>query len=79
MSILDSLLRNGLEGHWVESPTGFMVPKAVRNVDSIYMHPEKLYSHSEYEERQNALNKIRLDTITKYSDGMHADIKNVFC
>ncbi len=78
MNILDSLIRGGLESHWIDSITGFQVPKAVREVDSIYMHPEKLYSHQEFEERQNALNKIRRETIGKYADGLHPDIKNVF-
>ncbi|MBI4267381.1 MAG: phosphoenolpyruvate carboxykinase (ATP), partial [Chloroflexi bacterium] len=43
IGILDSLLRGGLED-WVDSPTGFNVPRAIRVVDDIFLHPEKLYS-----------------------------------
>jgi phosphoenolpyruvate carboxykinase (ATP) len=38
MGILDSLVRGGLED-WEDSPTGFKVPKAIRVVDDIYVHP----------------------------------------
>lgn len=62
MGILDSLLRRGLED-WVDSPTGFKVPKAVRTVDSILMHPEKLYSKNEFEAKQEELRKIRYETL----------------
>jgi len=65
IGILDSVLRGGLED-WVESPTGLMVPKSVRLVDSILMHPEKLYSSSEFEERQRELHKQRAETLEKY-------------
>ncbi len=79
MSILDSLIRKGLDQNWVRSETGFMVPKAIRDVDPIYMHPERLYSHSEFEERQKALNEIRCSVIEKYDNGkLHPDIKGIF-
>jgi len=76
MSILDSLLRGGLED-WIDSSTGFKIPKSVRNVDDIYFHPEKLYPVSEFEEKQNKLNEIRRKTIERI-EGLHPDIKNVF-
>ena len=77
MGILDSLLRGGLED-WVDSPTGFQVPKAIRVVDDIYLHPEKLYSHDEFEEKQRELNKLRYEAVEKVGANLHADIKGVF-
>jgi len=77
MGILDSLLRGGLED-WIDSPTGFKVPAAIRAVDDILVHPERLYTHTEFEERQTALNQIRVEAVEKIGDKLHADIKNVF-
>jgi len=77
MAILDSLLRGGLED-WIDSPTGFKVPKAIRMVDDIYLHPEKLYSRAEFEERQKELNKFRREAIQKIGDALHPNIKAVF-
>ena len=77
LAILDSLLRGGLE-NWVDSPTGFEVPLSIRNLDDIYLHPEKLYSRAEFEERQKELNKIRCEAIEKLGDSLHPNIKNVF-
>jgi len=77
MAILDSLLRGGFED-WIDSPTGFKVPRAIRLVDDIYVHPEKLYSRAEFEEKQGELNKIRYETVEKIGSGLHPDIRNVF-
>jgi len=77
MGILDSLLRGGLED-WIDSPTGFKVPKAIRTVDDIYLHPEKLYSRAEFEERQKELNKLRRESLEKIGGALHPKIKNVF-
>ena len=77
MAILDSLLRGGLED-WIDSPTGFKVPRAIRLVDDIYMHPEKLYSRAEFEEKQRELNKIRCEAVEKIGRGLHPDIRNIF-
>ncbi|MFC1913148.1 phosphoenolpyruvate carboxykinase (ATP) [Chloroflexota bacterium] len=77
MGILDSLLRGGLED-WVDSPIGFQVPKAIRVVDDIYLHPEKLYSHDEFEVKQKELNKLRYEALEKVGASLHADIKGVF-
>ena len=77
MTILDSLLREGLED-WVDSPTGFEVPKAVRYLDDIYLHPEKLYSSSEFEEKQRELDKIRYESVEKLGDSLHPGIRKVF-
>jgi ATP-dependent phosphoenolpyruvate carboxykinase len=77
MAILDSLLRGGLED-WVDSPTGFKVPVAIRYVDDIYLHPEKLYSRTEFGERQRELNKFRYESVKKLGDSLHTDIRKVF-
>ncbi len=77
MGILDSLLRGGLED-WVDSPTGFKVPKAIRTVDDIYLHPERLYLKEEFESKQKELNKIRQKAIRKIGSKLHPDIKKVF-
>ncbi|MDH4299659.1 MAG: phosphoenolpyruvate carboxykinase (ATP), partial [Dehalococcoidia bacterium] len=77
MAVLDSLLRGGLDD-WVDSPTGFKVPKAIRYVDDIYSHPEKLYSRTEFEEKQRELNKIRYESVKKLGDSLHRDVKRVF-
>ncbi len=77
LGILDSLLRGGLED-WVDSPTGLRVPAAVRAVDDIYFHPERLYSASEFEEGQQKLRKFRRTAIEKVGDGLHPDIRHIF-
>ncbi|MCK4953183.1 phosphoenolpyruvate carboxykinase (ATP) [Candidatus Bathyarchaeota archaeon] len=75
MGILDSLLRGGLED-WVDSPTGFKVPKAIRMVDNIYLHPEKLYSKAEFEEKQKEINKIRQKAIKEIGNKLHPNIQS---
>jgi phosphoenolpyruvate carboxykinase (ATP) len=77
IGILDSLLRGGLED-WIDSPTGFKVPRAIRTVDDIYLHPEKLYSRAEFEEKQNELNRIRYEAVEKMGSKLHPNIRNVF-
>jgi len=77
MAVLDSLLRGGLED-WVDSPTGFKVPKAIRYVDDIYLHPEKLYCRTEFEQKQRELNRIRYESVTKLGDSLHPDVRKVF-
>jgi len=77
MGILDSLLRGGLED-WVESPTGFKVPRAVRVVDDIFMHPERLFSRDEFEKGQKELNRIRCQALEKVGPSLNAVIRNVF-
>jgi phosphoenolpyruvate carboxykinase (ATP) len=77
INILDSLLREGFED-WIDSPTGFKVPKAIRMVDDIYLHPEKLYSKTEFEEKQKQLNRFRRTVIEKIGDSLHPEIKEVF-
>lgn len=77
MGILDSLIRGGLED-WVDSPTGFKVPGAIRVVDDIFLHPEKLYSRSVFEQKQKELNRIRYAAVEKIDKGLYPSIKEVF-
>ena len=77
MGILDSLLRGGLED-WIDSPTGFQVPKAIRVVDDICLHPEKLYTRQEFEEQQHQLNIARRQAVEKIGNNLNSDIRKVF-
>jgi phosphoenolpyruvate carboxykinase (ATP) len=77
MSILDSLCRGGLED-WVDSPSGFKVPTAIRNVDDIMVHPERLYSAAEFDAKQKELNKIRYEAIEKVGPNLNPKIKKIF-
>lgn len=77
MGILDSLLRGGLED-WVDSPSGFKVPAAIRAVDDIFVHPERLYSREEFEERQKELHRVRCEAVESVGGGLHPKIRNVF-
>ena len=77
MGILDSLLRGGLED-WKDSPTGFQIPAAIRVVDDIYVHPEKLYSTADFEEKQRELDTIRYEAVRELGDSLHPDIRAVF-
>jgi len=54
------------------------VPGAIRYVDDIYLHPEKLYSRTEFEENQRKLNKIRCESVKELGDSLHPDIREVF-
>jgi phosphoenolpyruvate carboxykinase (ATP) len=77
MGILDSLLRGGLSD-WIDSPTGFKVPKAIRNVDDFYLHPEKVYPEEEFFEKQKELNRIRNEAVEKIGGKLHPGIRRVF-
>ena len=80
LAILDSLLRGGLDNSddWVDSPTGFKVPRAVRLIDDFYWYPEKLYLKADFEEKQRELNRIRNEAIEKFGDKLHSDIRACF-
>ncbi|MHA2314912.1 MAG: phosphoenolpyruvate carboxykinase [Candidatus Hermodarchaeia archaeon] len=77
MTILDSLLRGGLED-WTDSPTGFQVPRSIRYVDDIYLRPEKLYSRTEFEEKQKELDKIRCESVKELGGSLHPHIRELF-
>lgn len=77
MSILDSLLRGGLED-WMDSPTGLQVPAAIRAVDDIMVHPERLYTRSEFEEKQKKLHELRSGAVEKFGGGLNSRVRAVF-
>ncbi len=77
LSVLDSLLRGGLED-WVDSPVGFKVPAAIRSVDDILVHPERLYSKDEFEEQRKELHRLRYEAVEKISGSLHPRIREVF-
>jgi phosphoenolpyruvate carboxykinase (ATP) len=77
MGILDSYLRGGMLTWMPSAGTGLMVPRSVRAVDSILMHPAKLYGAAEFERRQKALDKQRAEFVDRYP-GLNPKIKAVF-
>jgi len=68
------LLRGGLED-WIDSPTGFKVPGAVRYLDDIYSHPEKLYTKGEFEEQQRAVTRTRREVVEQFGNSLHPNIR----
>jgi phosphoenolpyruvate carboxykinase (ATP) len=78
MGILDSLVRGGLEENWEDSPTGFQVPKAIRVVDDIFVHPEKLYSVAEFEERQKKSNRLKFEAVDRLDIKLNPNIRKIF-
>ena len=77
MDVLDSLFRSGLED-WVDSPTGFKVPAAIRAVDDILVHPERLYSRTEFEEKRKELHRLRYVAVEKIGGSLHPKVQEVF-
>jgi phosphoenolpyruvate carboxykinase (ATP) len=77
MGILDSILRGGAQ-HWAHSAsTGLEVARSLRMIDSILLHPQKLYPHSEFERLQRELNRHRAEAIERYP-GLDPKIRDVF-
>jgi hypothetical protein len=54
------------------------VPAAIRAVDDILVHPERLYSETEFEEKQKELNRIRYEAIEKVGGGLNPKVRKVF-
>jgi len=77
MGILDSVLRGGLEDWMISDGTGLLVPRSVRAVDSILMHPTKLFLHADFESKQMTLDKQRAEFLERYP-GLHPKIKIAF-
>jgi phosphoenolpyruvate carboxykinase (ATP) len=77
MSILDSLLRGGLED-WMDSPAGFRVPASIRAVDDIMVHPERLYTKEEFAQKQQELGDVRREAIEKVGGGLYPAVRKVF-
>ena len=77
MGILDSVLRGGLED-WVVSPaTGLKVPKTIRMVDTFYLHPERLFTHASFEQKQKDLDHQRAEILEQYP-GLHPKVRSVY-
>jgi len=77
LSVLDSLLRGGFED-WIDSPTGFKVPASIRAVDDILVHPERLYSRLEFEEKQRELHRLRYEAVENIGGSLHPKVREVF-
>jgi phosphoenolpyruvate carboxykinase (ATP) len=77
MGILDSVLRGGLEDWILSEKTGLEIPRSVRSVDSILLHPERLFPTAVFQKEQDALNRQRAEFIAKYP-GLDPAIKAVF-
>ncbi len=78
MGILDSLCRGGLED-WEMSPDiGLEIPLAIRSVDPILVHPERLYSFDTFNKRQAELQKARVEAIEAVGSGVNPAVRKVF-
>jgi phosphoenolpyruvate carboxykinase (ATP) len=78
MGILDSLCRGGLEDWEMNSAVGFEVPKAIRQVDPVLLHPERLYSQEDFTRRQAELAQARICAIEEVGSGLDLAIRSVF-
>ncbi|MDD3469183.1 MAG: phosphoenolpyruvate carboxykinase [Thermoguttaceae bacterium] len=66
MGILDSAIRGGLDD-WEYSPrTKLTIPSAVRSVDSILFHPEKLFRTEEFDALQAKLDLQRVAFLAQF-------------
>lgn len=77
MGILDSVLRGGLEDWQLSEKTGLTVPRAIRSVDSILLHPERLFTTAQFEQQQGALDQRRAEFMDKYP-GLNPKIREIF-
>ena len=77
MGILDSLLRGGAEDWQLSHKTGLLVPRSVRAIDMILVHPEKLFPAADFEARQRALDRQRAEYMDNYP-GLNPRITEVF-
>jgi phosphoenolpyruvate carboxykinase (ATP) len=77
MGILDSLLRGGAEEWYLSHKTGLVIPRSIRAVDSIIVHPEKLFSAADFAARQQALDRQRAEYMDNYP-GLDPRITAVF-
>ena len=77
MGILDSIIRRGVENYSQNEMVGLPVPRSIRTVDSIMLHPEKCFSKAVFAQKQSALNKQRAQELDRYP-GLHRKIREVF-
>jgi hypothetical protein len=54
------------------------VPAAIRAVDDILVHPERLYTRTGFADKQTELNRIRYDAIEKIEGGLNPKVRKVF-
>lgn len=66
VNILETIVRGGLQDWEISEATGLMVPRVIPGVDSILMHPEKLYPRAEFDQRQTALHAARREILESY-------------
>ena len=78
MGILDSLCRGGLEDWEFNPSVNLEIPRAIRLVDPILLHPEKLYSTADFGNRQAELKKARVEAIEEVGPDLHPAIRGVF-
>jgi phosphoenolpyruvate carboxykinase (ATP) len=77
MAILDSLFRGGLDV-WVDSPTGLKVPGAIRLVDDIFLHPEKLFRKEKFTKKIEGFYQVVEEAITKLGESLHPKVRDAF-
>ncbi|MBI5118020.1 phosphoenolpyruvate carboxykinase (ATP) [Candidatus Poribacteria bacterium] len=78
MGILDSLCRGGLEDWEMNPNIGFEIPKAIRMVDPILVHPERLFSAADFATRKEELKKARIQAIEEVGTGLNPTVRKVF-
>jgi hypothetical protein len=47
-------------------------------VDDILVHPERLYTRSEFEEKHKELHRLRVEAVEKIGDGLNPKVREVF-
>jgi hypothetical protein len=57
--------------------TGLLIPRSVRAIDSILVHPEKLFAAADFDARQEALDRQRAEYMDNFP-GLNPQIKAVF-
>ncbi|WP_243359588.1 phosphoenolpyruvate carboxykinase [Fundidesulfovibrio terrae] len=77
VNILESILRGDLEDWEVNEAVGLAVPKAVSGVESILMHPEKLFPKGEFGKRQAALHETRLGILESFGGLDRAIVESI--
>ena len=53
-------------------------PKAIRFVDDIFVHPEKLFTHDAFEEKAAELKRLRYEAIEKVGPELNREIVRAF-
>ena len=78
VGVLDSLCRGGLEDWEMNPSVGLEIPRAIRLVDPILLHPEKLYSTGDFAKRQVELQKARIEAIEAVGSDLNPAVRKVF-